>query len=214
MKVLGLIPARSGSKRLPGKNGELLGGVPLVGHAIFHASMSKVCDVVAVTTDSDKLAMYAEANGAVAIPRPEELSRGDQPMMLSVVRHALDDLRPKEFDAVCLLQPTSPFRTPADIRACLDLLLETGGDAVVSVTAAEEALAFQVRHARRLEEVPNVVVPNGAVFLARTRHLENGGNWFNGQVYGYAMPKDRSLDIDTAQDLQIARHLMERGRAG
>lgn len=207
MRVLGLIPARGGSQRLPNKNMQLVGGDPLVGHAIRHSFGCDQIALTAVTSDSFRIGQYSSEQGALVIHRPAELSRGDQPMQLTVVAHALAFLQRAgfQFDAVCLLQPTSPFRTSEDITRAITILRDSGGDCVVSVSDGDDNLAFQVRHANRLEKIPNVMVCNGAIYLATVEHLARGDHWFNGLCYGYTMPKDRSLDIDTAQDLSFAQ---------
>jgi CMP-N-acetylneuraminic acid synthetase len=84
---------------------------------------------------------------------------------------------------------------------------------VFSVTAAPEDLVFEIGHAQRLRPLVNVVVPNGALFIITGAALERGLSWFDGMAYGYTMPKDRSLDIDTELDLEVARMIASKQQA-
>lgn len=205
MPILGLIPARGGSRRLPGKNLQELGGVSLVGLAIRQAQASKVFADVGVSSDDPAILDEANRYGAVALPRPAHLS-GDQATSISVVRHHGG---PSGYD-VALLQPTSPFRTADDIRNAVAVLENTGGDAVVSVTDAKADYVFEHGHADRLRPVqslPDLVVPNGAIYLLTAKALAEGLDWWTGVTYSYWMPQSRSLDIDTEEDLELAREL-------
>lgn len=209
MKILGLIPARGGSKRLPGKNMMTLGGLPLVGHAINHAVDSGMFAEIVVSSDDPVTLAFAQSQGVSALTRPPALSRGDQPMQLSVVRHALDSKwQSLAFDAVMLLQPTSPFRTAADIVEAARILEKMNCDSVVSVTDLGDLEAFRVGHAGRIRDEKGLVVANGAIYAITTAALERGENWYSGVCYAYVMPKDASLDIDTARDLEMARAIM------
>ena len=130
--------------------------------------------------------------------------------MFPVVQHAFNQvihLTGSIFGAVCVLQPTSPFRTGADIAACVDIMETSGAYSVVSVFDGPEDLAFKVRHAGRLERVPEIVVPNGAIYLLRTDALERGQDWYGDHIYHHKMPRDRSLDINVHFDLEVARML-------
>lgn len=211
MRVLGLVPARAASKRLPGKNREALGGVALWRRAVHCALAAGL--IPAVSSDDDEVLSEARIRGVFVIPRPADLARDDTPM-LPVVLHAVDTLEDPEldmeFDAVAVLQPTSPFRMPEDIWQCIRIMEATNADAVVSVTDAAADMAFRVRHAGRLERLPDMVVENGAVYLLRVAALKAGLGFYGGELYSYRMPKDRSLDIDTPLDLEIARTIMDR----
>lgn len=212
MRIVGLIPARGGSVRIPKKNLERIGKDTLVERAIKSAFMARSLDLVAVTSDDPFIQRLSRDAGAFVIERPAELSRGDQPMQLTVVAHALDVMEAagNHFDAVMLLQPSSPLRTAVDMDGCAEILEGIrAADSVVSVTAGGEGIAFQVRHAKRLERIPDIVIPNGAIYLMRIASLREGKNWFSGETYAYQMPKDRSVDIDTPADLEIARMMVK-----
>lgn len=208
MNVLGLIPARGGSKRFRNKNTVVLEGLPLWQHALAQARSSCVLDAVALSTDIDEIIDYVYAHcgkDVVAIRRPKHLC-ADTTEMLPVVMHALDAVGGSAlFDAVCILQPTSPFRTGNDIANCLKLMHDTGAEAVVSVTEGPDDLCFQVRHANRIERLPKVVIPNGAIYMVRTSTLERGGSWYNDHTYGYVMKPERGLDINVSWDFEVAK---------
>jgi CMP-N,N'-diacetyllegionaminic acid synthase len=204
LKILGLIPARAGSERLPGKNLIDLGGKPLIRWTIDEAKKFRLFDHLVVTTDDHQVAAVAGEAGCEVIVRPEELARSETPM-LPVVLHAVSAFKS---DMIILLQPTSPFRTIGDIEACYDLMISTHGDSVVSVTDAPEDIVFELGHANRMRPSTKLVVPNGAIYIVTADELERRGNWYSGVSYAYRMPKERSLDIDSKWDLEIARHMI------
>ncbi len=209
MTILGLIPARAGSQRLPRKNTADLGGVPLIEWTINAAINSELFDTIAVSTDDNEIAAIAEDTGCLVIDRPSELSSSETEM-LPVVKHARV-ICPA--DVIILLQPTSPFRSAEDINLAYEQLRTFKADSVISVSPAPRALAFEVGHASRLREAKNIVVPNGALYLITKEHLDTGGDWYDGLVYSYLMPKERSLDIDTQFDLDVARMMVEKRAA-
>lgn len=199
MKTLAVIPARAGSKRLRNKNTMLLEGLPLWRHAVAHARSSCVVDEIIVTTDISEIV----SDGSFRrLQRPPELCT-DEAGTLPVVLHAMAAAKPHEF--VLILQPTSPFRTGADIARCVEMMLDTGAHSVVSVSEGPDDLCFEVRHANRLERLPKIVIPNGAIYVVRRDVLEGGGHWYNEHTYGYVMPKARGLDINISWDLEVAK---------
>lgn len=200
-KVLGVIPARGGSKRLPGKNIADLGGKPLLKWTLDAAVESKVFDYLWVSSEDEEIGAVA---GDYWWKRPPELSK-DTTASIDVL---VEVASKHNVDVTVLLQPTSPFRTAKDIINSLDILVRNNADSVISTTEAQKDLAFQIRWANRLEALPNVVVPNGAIYILTTEALNRGDTWYSGRVYGYQMPKDRSIDIDNGTDLEIARHLL------
>lgn len=201
MSVLCVIPARKGSKRIPNKNIVNLGGKPLIMWSIETAKACPLFNQVVVTSDDPSILRLADANEVVAHHRQDYLARDDTgmlPVVNDVVAHFPADL-------VCLLQPTSPFRTPEDIEGSLALLKKTNADSVFSTTKAPDELVFQVGWAQRLHTLPNIVFPNGSIFWITNEALEKGLSWFDGECYGYPMPKERSIDIDTPLDLELAK---------
>lgn len=206
MTILGLIPARAGSQRLPRKNLAALGNKTLIEWTIDAAKETGLFDAIAVSTDSTEIASLAAACGCAVVIRPTELAQAESEM-LPVVKHARV-MCPA--DVIILLQPTSPFRSAEDINLAYEQLRTFRADSVISVSPAPRALAFEVGHASRLREAKNIVVPNGALYLITKEHLDTGGDWYDGLVYSYLMPKERSLDIDTQFDLDVARMMVEK----
>lgn len=206
MTVIAIIPARGGSKGIPGKNIVPLWGRPLVHWTIAAALDSNRARHVVVSTDSEDIADVARDSGADVIMRPESLAHDASPTLPAVL-HVLGHY---ESDIAVLLQPTSPLRTAADISACLDLHLSSGRP-VVSVTEAKPWLftkgedgsltpALDIAAQRQLG---SFVAPNGAVYVAQTESLHGGRTWWDGPV-AYEMPTIRSVDIDTLDDLHLA----------
>lgn len=202
---LGLIPARSGSERLPGKNTVDLGGKPLIAWTIEAAKESAMFDRLICSTDDHGIAAVAAKYGCEVIERPKELAQADT-TSLAVVRHVQSKAHS---DAICLLQPTSPFRTSEDIITSFKTLDAMRADAIVSVVEAPPDLAFDLGSLNRLRPKQNTYVCNGAIYLLTTEHLLSRGDWYNGVTYAYVMPRERSVDIDTKDDLTRARAFVE-----
>ena len=199
MKVLGLIPARANSVRAPGKNTAKIGDRSLIEWAYLRAKESDIChEIVCSTNDRDAILVCHDI-GCTVVERPEALAQPDTPM-IKVVRHVAHLMEP---DVIILLQPTSPFRSTDDIKDAYKLL--GTGDAVVSVTEPPEDLVFELGFAYRMRPAPCMVVPNGAIYIITAEHLKRAGNWYNGITYAHQMPKERSIDIDTPLDLEMAR---------
>jgi len=215
MRTVAIIPARSGSKGLPGKNIVDFHGMPLIHWSIKAAIDTGRFDEVIVSTDSQEIADVATASGAT-VPglRPAHLATDDA-TTLDVVSHVLGQ---SPADTCVLLQPTSPLRTAADISACLDLRHDNRP--VVSVTAAKPWI-FSVDgtvaepvfdFAARRQDV-EYAMPNGAVYVFSSDYLLSGRQWWREAIV-YVMPQERSVDIDTATDLEIARLLFPRAAFG
>ena len=232
MTTLGLIPARGGSKGVPGKNVRALAGRPLVAWTIETARACARIDRLVVSTDDERIAEVCRRSGAeVPFLRPAELAADDTPDR-PVYDHAVDWLAGSDGyrpDAVVWLRPTAPLREPGDIDRALDLLVETGCDTVRSVCRAEhhpywmrtldgdrlrpllDAADDAVFHRRQL--LPAVYRLNGAVDVVRCSSAAERGELFAGDVRGYVMPPERSVDLDTELDFALAELLAERDRA-
>ncbi len=188
MACLGVILARGGSKRIPRKNLRMLGRQPLIAWSIGVGMASPMLDGLVVSSEDDDILEVARDYGCETIRRPAEMAT-DSASSYPALLHALDCCE-MPVDYVCLLQPTSPYRTIDDVDNCV-ALCETGEyPAVVSRTVGH-------------------MVPNGAVYVGRSDWLRDGGN-FDGPAVGfYDMPEYRSIDIDTEEDwLAAERYLM------
>jgi CMP-N-acetylneuraminic acid synthetase len=220
--VLAIVPARGGSRGIPGKNLARAGSRSLLGWAVAAAAESRHRPRVVVSTDSEEIAAAALQEGAeVPFLRPAELARDDTPGTAPVL-HALrwleqhEGYRPRW---VVLLQPTSPLRTAADVDAALELAEARGADSVVSVTPApvhpfwikrldEEGMlrdfAPVPEGITRRQDLPAAYALNGAVYVARRDVLLAEETFHTGRTLGYVMPPERSLDIDTPWELHVA----------
>lgn len=225
--TLYLIPARGGSKGVPGKNIRLLGGIPLIAHSIRHA-MAAGADMrdIIVTTDSDDIRRAAEAEGLdVPFMRPAELA-GDRSGSYEVILHALDEMekRGRRYRKVVLLQPTSPLRAPEDITLAEKLWREDI-DMVVGVRPAKtnpyynafEADSEGMLHISkgaggytRRQDAPEVWEYNGAIYVMSVESLRRCPMSGFRRVLPYPMPEERSVDIDTRLDFMIAESLLAR----
>jgi CMP-N,N'-diacetyllegionaminic acid synthase len=226
-RVLGLVPARGGSRGLPDKNTRPRAGRPLIAWTIETASACASIDDVVVSTDSERIARVATENGAqVPFMRAEHLARDDS-RMIDVVLDAVDTLADagRKFDIIALLQPTSPLRTTADIDDAFARLRESGGQAVVSVCRAEPSpllagtlpadgsLADFLRPREATanrQQLPEYFRLNGAVYLAEVPWLRERGSFVGRGAFAFVMPPERSVDIDTELDLMFAECLLKR----
>jgi CMP-N,N'-diacetyllegionaminic acid synthase len=210
--VLGLIPARGGSKGIARKNVALVAGKPLLAWTVEAARGASELTRSVVSTEDDEIAAAA---GIEVLRRSSELA-GDETPMARVVRHAVDALRP---EIVVVLQPTSPLRRSEHIDAAVRLLVESGADCVVSVVAvphryAPEAL-MDVRDgrlvprggARSRQEKGTVYARNGPAVLA-LRADSVGDDLYAGDCRPYVMDERDSLDVDTPLELELAEFLL------
>lgn len=225
--VVAIIHARGGSQRIPLKNIAEVGGRPLVAWMIEAAIRSRRIERVIVSTDHDGIARAAIESGAeVPFQRPEELST-DCPSEW-VTQHAVRFLEDEGYpvSVPVTLQPTTPFCAPDDIDACVDLLLETGADTVITFRAVHERPEWMYtlengRAAKFLpgtyggdsgisQKLPPMFIPNGAVYATSYECLMESGLIIGENVYGVVVPDDRSLDIDEPIDLEVANVLAAR----
>ena len=229
-KILALIPARGGSKGVPGKNIADLGGKPLLAWTAEAALAAESIDRIVVSTDSPEIAECAK-RCCIPVPwlRPAEFATDDSPVILTVL-HLLQKLEEEDNyipDFVMLLQTTAPFRTAEDIDNAASLLASEQADTVLSVCEAREHpytakkinkygelenfldLPHEVTQANR-QTYPPAYTLNGAVYISKRDILLERKSFYGDKVVPYIMPPERSLDIDTPFDLEIARILAER----
>ncbi|QAY73270.1 acylneuraminate cytidylyltransferase [Agromyces protaetiae] len=226
--AVAIIPARGGSKGLPGKNVMRIGGVPLVGRAVAAAKAAATVGAVVVTTDDDEIARVARAAGAHVVERPAELA-GDEASSESALLHALDALRAEgapEASVVLFIQATSPFIDPSDLDRAVAQVATGAADSVFSAvpshaflwraTAGSDehgfgASAAGVNHdastrPRRQDRVPEFR-ETGAFYAMRTAGFRTAGHRFFGRVAMQPVPELHGIEIDTAADLVVAQAL-------
>jgi N-acylneuraminate cytidylyltransferase/CMP-N,N'-diacetyllegionaminic acid synthase len=225
-KILAVIPARAGSKGVSGKNLALVAGKPLLAWTIEAARQAGCLDRIVVTTDGNEIAEAALRAGAeVPFHRPPELARDETPGMDAIL-HAvswLDEQQHYRPAAVMVLQPTTPLRTAADIVAGIQLLDDRRVESVVSVCEAShhpfwmkrllpdgrlEDFLPQATVPPRRQDLPPAYALNGALYLALRAPLLAAHSFMLPNTCGYVMPAERSLDVDTRWDLELADFIL------
>jgi CMP-N,N'-diacetyllegionaminic acid synthase len=230
MKVLGLIPARGGSKGVPGKNRRLLLGKSLLQRAFEVAVTAGVLDRIVLSTDDPAIARIAQDIGLdVPFLRPAEFARDESPMM-DCVRHAVTTLAEAGYraDALLLLQPTSPLRRPEHIQDAVRLL--DGNDSVCSVSpvppeisphflmriTAEGFLQFFMADGAtygRRQDVPRAYRRDGAIYLARTALILEQGTLYGRRCVPMQIAPEDSLSIDDENDWAEAERRLQGRRS-
>ena len=220
MDVVGLIPARGGSKGIPRKNLAPLGGKPLIAWTIAAALGSERLSRTVVSTDDPEVADVARALGAEVLDRPPELA-GDGTPMSEVVAHAQRELAPET--ALVLLQPTSPLRTSRHVDEAVERLLGSGADGVVSVVevphryGSSSLMRLDGDRLVRLDETayagradkPVLYARNGPAILALAAG-RIGDDLYAGDLRPYVMDAEDSVDVDEPFDLELAEFLLSR----
>jgi len=216
VSILGLIPARAGSKRLPGKALIPLDGLPLIAHTCIAARESGVLAAIYVNTDSAEIAEVAGQFGAEAPTlRPAHLAADDTPTRDSNL-FLLDHLRRRgeQYDAIMVLQPTSPLRTPGDVQAAARLFENHAPCEVMSVSpVTPNSWLGTVAAAGRFDRWAGdeiVYRLNGAIYVHRWDDYVSGRP--AAKTIAHRMPASRGVDIDTREDLDWAEFLLQRTR--
>jgi CMP-N,N'-diacetyllegionaminic acid synthase len=227
MKILALIPARGGSKRLPGKNIKVLGDMPLIAWSIKAAQgISDICDVL-VSTDDNAIADVAKLYGAL-VPwlRPSKFAT-DEAHVVDVALHALDWYEAKRgvCDGILLLQPTSPFRTSQTIHQGIQLFRKHEMRAVVGVSKAHshplwamkiedgDLKPFMDEHGLgcRSQDLTPAYVVNGSFYLVTPSHLRLERSLFPKKMLPLMLDSPQeALDIDTRRDWNLAEYWLDK----
>lgn len=226
MKILAVIPARGGSKGVPGKNKKLLNGKPLIHYSIDAALHCKYISEVLVTTDDDEIIKISKSLGAnVPFKRPEHLAEDTTPT-LPVLQHAIAFLKEegKEFDAICLLQPTSPFRPKGFLDKALKTFQEKQTDSLVSVLEVPhqynphwtfEANEKGILHIAtgekqiisRRQELPKAYHRDGSIYITKTNVIESQNSLYGQSISYIVSDIAYYVNIDTLEDWQQAEKL-------
>ncbi len=223
-RILAIVPARGGSRGMPGKNLLKVAGKPLLGWTFDAASACARLSRTILSSDSEEICAAARAIGLeVPFVRPAELARDDTPGIEPVL-HALDVLE-EDFDYVVLLQPTSPLRLAADIDAALDQCLQGGAPSCVSVSEVEPSpywsfvlgeqarlkpLIESSRRFTRRQDLPAVYGLNGAVYVAEVEWLRRERSFVTSETAASVMPRERAADLDDELDLVLIEALLAR----
>lgn len=222
LDILAIIPARGGSKGIPMKNIQLLGGKPLLTYNIQSALQTPSISRVVVSTDHSRIAEISQQYGAEVIWRPEEIS-GDAATSESALLHVLQVLKETENyipDIIVFLQCTSPLTLSEDIEGTIQVLLTNNADSALSVTPFHYFLwgydkngdVMAINHnkyirPRRQDRDPQYV-ETGAVYVMRTAGFLEARHRFFGKIAMYHMPIERRLEIDDPVDMEVAEVLL------
>lgn len=226
--MLSIIPARGGSKGLPGKNIKLLDGIPLICHSIRSALAAESISRVIVSTDDEEIAAIARDCGAeVPFMRPAELAADDS-MAMDAYLYTVDKIAAETdvaVDAFIALLPTVPFRLASDIDESVKIFNQNNADSVISVTESPVPLEWyrkitregvlrdyfpEFDATRNRQESGTSYVPNGAIYVFRTEILRATRQYYSEHTYPYVMPRERSVDIDLPLDFEWADFLLKR----
>lgn len=223
-RVLGIIPARGGSKGVPRKNIREVAGRPLIAYTVEAACASRLLTRCVVSTDDKETADICAELGCNVINRPAELAQDDTPT-IAVIKHVFDVLESQgqAFDIGLILQPTSPLRAGPDIDSALQALCQSDADSIVSVYRVSDhhparmyrmengsLVSFDEKYATaRRQDLPSVYHRNGAIYAFRRRLLDEN-TLMGSRILPYIMEENRSLNIDTEYDLVLADYILSR----
>ncbi len=228
MKILGLIPARKGSKGVKGKNMRKLRGKPLLEYTLDSAKKSNVLDDILLSTDCIEMLNLGEKykclnNGL----RPSRLS-SDESLTIDVVLHELIELSKKNYhyDAIILLQPTCPLRTSQMINDAIKIFTEHKAESLISVVnvGGYHPLRMKLVHENQLynyidtgiedmrprQELPPVYIRNGAIYISKTENLLESKQFGGGKCVPFIMDEAESVNIDSERDMIYAELLLSK----
>ena len=226
--MLAIIPARGGSKGLPGKNIKLLNGKPLIAYTIEAALKSKSITRLIISTDDKEIEDLAIKYGAECpFTRPEKLAT-DEAKSIDVLQYTIERLE-KEYNIsipnIIVLQPTSPLRIASDIDNAVELFIKKNADSVISYCQENHPIRWHkyVTEDGQFENIFDEVIqnrqdekptyfPNGAIYIYK-RELLFSGKYYTQNSFAYIMPKNRSVDIDDIDDFNYASYLIKENQS-
>ena len=229
--IVCVIFARGGSKGVPRKNIRPLAGKPLIAHAIGVAQQSALIDRVVVSTDDPEIAAVARQFGAgVPFMRPAELAGDSAPEWLAW-QHAINTLNAEHaarpVDILVSVPTTAPLRSVVDVDACIQKLLDSDADLVLTVSPSERSPYFNMvtldadncarlmmsagKSIHNRQDCPKAFDIATVAYAARARYVLSAQTLFEGHVKAVVVPRERALDIDTEMDFQIAEFMVSRG---
>ena len=225
--ILVIIPARGGSKGIPGKNIREFAGKPLIVHSIEAAMKCALVTRIVVSTDDDDIAEVAKAHGAQVIKRPSELA-ADTSLVIDAMRYTVRKVEEEgeEVDVVILLEPTSPLRRTEDIEKCIEVLLEDKADSAATFTNADvspnrlwrvtdDVVEPYIKGAipwLPRQKQPKAFELTGQIYALSKKILfadEDSISTVSGRVFPVITPRETALDIDTELDFIVAEKVME-----
>jgi CMP-N,N'-diacetyllegionaminic acid synthase len=222
LRILGIIPARKGSKRVPGKNTRSLGGVPLIEYSLKACKRARSFTSLIVSSDDEKVKEIVGLHSDVSfVRRPDEFATDTSPA-IEYVRHALAVTKGR-WDVIVIVQPTTPFVRAEDIDGTINLLISKEAKSAVSVMRIEQMHhPFKLKvmdrdgillpflqdegNIKAAHELPDVYTRNGGVY-ASTMDVIEKGMVIGEPCVGYVMPNERSIDINYPVDFEFAEFL-------
>lgn len=226
--MIAIIPARGGSKGLPGKNIKLFSGKPLISHTIRAAQRSDGVSRIIVSTDTEEIANVALAEGAeVPFMRPDYLA-SDNALAVDTYLYTCERLMQEEnskIDEFMVLQPTSPLRTDKNIDEAINLFQTSKAETLVSVCEAPHPVEwfhtinpegclkpFIKEKLKNRQEYKSFYIPNGAILILKYEYLKEYRTYYSEKTVPYIMPKEQSIDIDSLEDFEFAEYLFRKVR--
>lgn len=228
LNILAIVPARGGSKGLPGKNIKMLNGKPMIHYTIEEAQKSKYINRLILSTDSKEIANVCRPTG-IEIPfmRPPELAT-DTALAIDNYEYTLKKMK-EEFgftaDVLVVLQPTSPLRTVEDIDNAIAMYIDRKADSVIGLCETphpinwtrrvdsegkiSDYLKERISHANR-QELEVLYIPNGVIFVLNVNLFLAHKIYYFNNTYAYIMPKERSVDIDDQLDFDLAELILKK----
>lgn len=228
--MLAIIPARGGSKGIPGKNIRLLCGKPLIAYTIEAAMAAHTIGRVILSTDDPQIAQIAgKYNVEIPFMRPKELAQDDS-LAIDNYIYTIDRLNTEfnnNYGEFVALLPTVPLRTSQDIDNAVELFSQKNADSVISCTKLHHPLEWvcsinddgvihrdkkaDIKKMMNRQESGQGYIPNGALYVFNYSLLKENYSYYSDKTYAYVMPPERSIDIDTELDLKFVEFLMGQG---
>lgn len=219
MKVLGIIPARGGSKGLPKKNIKVLMGRPLIVYTIEEAQKSKYITNLRVSTEDPEIKKVAKKYGVKIIDRPQELAK-DNVSSIKVIEHAVDSLK-DNFSYIVLLSPTFPFRTAKQIDKAIKKIIDTKCNTVCSVSPIERCTfkrldkdnllpATNINYIDRRQDFPQLYMRNGSIYVIEYQYFIKNKSLISQNEKAIITDKISSIDINDMFDFLVAEMIIKK----
>ena len=221
MRIIAIIPARGGSKGLPGKNVMNMAGKPLIAWSIKHCLESELVNEVYVSSDDEAILSVAREYGASPVLRPAELA-SDHASSEVALMHVMQTIKqPESVDYVVFLQPTSPLREKADLDKAIRQIVTSKSDSLLSVTphrdhflwrfddkGTAQSLNYDYNNRKPRQKIEETFLENGSFYIFKPKILLELKNRLGGKIDFYQMPKLYSFQIDSYEDFQICEKLI------
>ena len=224
INIIAIIPARGGSKGIPGKNIKNFEGKPLISHSIEYALDSKLINEIYVSTDDEQIAHISKTAGAKIIKRPAEFAT-DTSSTESVIKHALNNIDDTP-DIIILLQPTSPLRPKGSLDSIIDKFIDEKYDSLLSLSPSNNffwniennkiAPEYDYLNRKRRQDITpdeKKYFENGSVYIFSREHFESTNNRLGGKIGYVIFPEEYGYEIDVPKDLiileQLSREIMK-----